>query len=97
MSDDAAKGVKRLRDVYRSTFAGTGGDLHQAGREVLANLKQMTNYGQSPFSSDPVTMAYRVGQQDVVRHILMMLNIPDAEIYRLTQTASYSEGSFADD
>lgn len=94
---DAAKHIKRLRDVFRASFCGTGGELHQAGREVLANLKEMTNYGKSPFTPDAVSMAYRVGQQDVVRHILMMLNIPDEEIYRLTATANYAEGSFSDD
>jgi hypothetical protein len=97
VSNDPAKGVKRLRDVFRSSFCGTGGEVHQAGREVLANLKAMTGYGSSPFRPDPVSMAYAVGQQDVVRHILMMLNIPDEEIYRLTNTVNNSEGSFADD
>lgn len=97
MSDPASH-IKRVRDVFRSCFCGTqGGDPHQAGREVLANLKSMTSYGSSPFSSDAVTMAYRVGQQDVVRHILMMLNIPDSEIYRLTNTVNNMEDSFGND
>lgn len=97
MADDAAKHAKRLRDVYRSTFMGTGGGIHPAGNEVLANLKAMTDYGRSPFRADPVAMAYQVGMQDVVRHIFMMLNISDAEIYRLTSVVNTSEGSFADD
>lgn len=97
MSDDAAKHAKRLRDIYRATFAGTGGDIHVAGREVLTNLKQMSGYGSSPYRPDPIAMAYQVGMQDVVRHMLMMLNITDAEIYRLTATSNYAEGSFADD
>lgn len=97
MSEEAAKAVKRRRDVFRSTFCGTGGEVHQAGREVLINLKQMTGYGQSPYRADPISMAYQVGMQDVVRHILQTLNISDDEIYRLTATSNYSEGSFADD
>lgn len=97
MSNDPAKSIKRLRDVYRASFAGTGGGIHQAGIEVLANLKAMSGYGSSPFRADPVSMAYQVGQQDVVRHILMMLNIPDAEIYRLTAITNNAEGSFSDD
>lgn len=80
---------KHLRDIYRSTFCGDDGDQHQAGSEVIANLKAVASYGQSPFRSDPVSMAYQVGMQDVVRHILMMLNISDAEIYRLTQAAQH--------
>jgi hypothetical protein len=94
---DPAKSVKRLRDVFRASFCGTGGEIHQAGREVLVNLRAMSGYGSSPFRADPVSMAYAVGQQDVVRHILMMLNIPDEEIYRLTNTVNNAEGSFADD
>lgn len=98
MSDQPAAHIKRMRDMFRSCFCGPqGGDLHAAGREVMANLKQMTSYGQSPFSSDTTTMAYRVGQQDVVRHILMMLNIPDSEIYRLTNTVNNMEDAFGND
>lgn len=93
----SAEHFKRLRGVYRSALCGPNGDLHPAGKEVIANLRDMTKFGQSPFSSDAVTMAYRVGQQDVFRHFMSMLNISDAEIYRLTNTVNDQEGRFTDD
>lgn len=93
---DAAEHFKHLRDRYRGVFCGNDGQPHVAGAEVLANLRTMTKYGSSPFSSDAITMAYHVGMQDVFRHIQQMLNIPDAEIYRLTQSGT-QEKSFYDD
>jgi hypothetical protein len=94
MSGGAADHFKRLRGLYRSCFCGDDGEVHRAGREVIENLRQMTKYGSSPFSTDPVRMAYQVGQQDVMLHLMKMLNITDAEIHRLTasQPATYDEG-----
>jgi hypothetical protein len=44
-------------------------------------------------------MAYLVGQQDVFRHIMMMLNITEAELYRRVgvMTNDSGEGFFNDD
>jgi hypothetical protein len=95
--NDPAKHTKRLRDVYRACFCGQGGDVHQAGIEVLSNLRQMTGYGTSPFTNDALTMAHRVGQQDVIRHIQLMLNIPDSMIYQLMHVSNHAEDSFAND
>lgn len=98
MRNDRAEHFKRLRGVYRSAFCNEKTDtISPAGKEVLANLKQLSGYGQSPYRSDPVAMAYAVGQQDVVRHIFMLLNMPDEEIYRLTATVNISEGSYFND
>ena len=94
---DQAEHFKRLRNVYRSVFMGRDGQPHPAGAEVLANLRQMTKFGSSPFASDPLSMAYTVGLQDVFRHIQQMLNISDADIYRLTATRNDEEGFFGND
>jgi hypothetical protein len=93
----SADHFKRLRGVYRSVFYGNGGEFHPAGKEVMANLRQMTKYGSSPFSSDALTMAHMVGMQDVFCHIQQMLNISDADIYRLTATPDPEEGYFGND
>lgn len=94
---DQAEHFKRLRNVYRSVFCDRDGTPHKAGQEVLANLRQMTKFGSSPFASDPAVMAHVVGMQDVFRHIQQMLNISDADIYRLTATIDNSEGFFGND
>ena len=95
MSRDAAEHFKRLRGVYRAAFCQPNSDkLSPAGKEVIANLKALCSFGTSPFRPDPVTMAYTVGQQDVVRHILMTLNMPDEEIYRLTASTPNNEDPF---
>jgi hypothetical protein len=95
---DAATHFKGLRDRYRSTFCGADGDLHPAGKAVIANLRELTKYGSSPFSTDAGRMAYTVGMQDVFLHIQQMLNISDADIYRLTRTPpQQEEGLFGND
>lgn len=97
---DVADHFKGLRNAYRGTFCSDkGGDLHPLGKQVIDNLRQLTKHGQSPFNSDPVAMAYAVGQQDVFRHVMQMLNITDADIYRLTasQRANGEEGLFGND
>jgi hypothetical protein len=91
----SADHFKRLRDVFRATYCGRDGDFHPAGKEVIQNLRVMTGYGSSPFRPDPVSMAYQVGMQDVFRHIMQMLNISDADIYRMTATQP-EEGYFTD-
>lgn len=96
---DAAEHFKQLRNRYRATFCGDDGKIHPAGEVVIDNLRQMTKHGQSPFSTDPATMAYQVGQQDVFRHLMQMLNISDAEIHRLTASmrSNVEEGEFGSD
>jgi hypothetical protein len=94
---DAAEHFKRLRNVYRSVFVGQNGQPHPAGKEVLANLREMTKFGSSPFSTDAAQMAYTVGMQDVFRHIQQLLNLSDADIYRLTATPPQEEGYFGND
>jgi hypothetical protein len=79
---------QRLHGVFRACFYDERGNkLHPAGAAVLANLRDMVGYERSPFNSDPLRMAYTVGQQDVVKHIIQMLELTDDQIARLDGTA----------
>jgi hypothetical protein len=97
---DVADHFKHLRNRYRAVFCGDDGKISPAGEVVIDNLRQMTKHGTTPFSSDPVQMAYNVGQQDIFRHLMQMLNISDAEIHRLTASMRPNvdeEGAFGSD
>ena len=97
MTDQSAH-FKALRDKYRAVFCDGKGGFHPAGNAVLADLRRMTKYGSSPFVPDPISMAYHVGMQDVFRHIQMVMNLSDADIYRLTATPQQQEeGWFGND
>jgi hypothetical protein len=51
---DPAQHFRNLCNKYRATFCDREGSLHPSGQAVIDNLKQMTKYGHSPFSTDPV-------------------------------------------
>jgi hypothetical protein len=79
---------QRLSGVYRACFCdGREKRLHKAGAEVLANLRDLVSYERSPFTSDALRMAYNVGQQDVVKHILQIMELTDEQIARLDSVA----------
>lgn len=77
---------QRLSGVFKACFSDGKGRLHPAGASVLANLRDMVSLERSPFNSDPLRMAYQVGQQDVVKHIIQMIELTDEQIARLDQT-----------
>lgn len=90
---------KAMRDRYRSTFCGKDGSLHPAGAAVISNLAQMAKADQSPMRATPEQTAHAIGMQDMLRHITLMLNISDADIYRLTNStrSNPEEGYFGND
>lgn len=93
MSEDLEKAYQKLRGVYRACFYGADGNAHPAGVQVLRDLRTLTTYGSSPFRNDLASMAYEVGKQDVMRHLLKMLDISDAEIGRLVSMIPQQETS----
>lgn len=93
-----AKHFSRLRSSFRNCFCGTAGSqsLHVSGKEVLANLKEFAAYDQSAFTGDPYQTAYNNGRQDVVKHILSILNLPDDVIASIGRTHQTEEEKYFD-
>lgn len=83
--DQTRKGHwKRLSGCFRAVFLDDRRQtLHPAGAAVLANLRDMVNFERSPFNADALRMAYQVGQQDVVKHIIQMIELTDEQVARL--------------
>jgi hypothetical protein len=83
---------RRMRSVWRACFCNADGTLHPAGKEALANLRDAFKLDHSPFSSDPLRMACRVGQHEVIRHILRWIELTDEQVFALDSTPE-DEGS----
>lgn len=80
---------RRLRSIYRAVFLNDAQTSYShAGAMVIANLRELSNFDRSAFTPDPYRMAHNVGKQDVVKHILQMINLTDEEIARLDATAA---------
>jgi hypothetical protein len=77
---------QRLRGVYRACLCDERGKVTPAGAQILANLRDMSHFERSPFSSDPLRMAHTVGMQDIVKHIIQIINLTDEQIARLDQS-----------
>ncbi len=76
--------LKKLEGCYRATFYGDNKELHQAGKEVLADLKVFCNATKSNFSKDPYEMARAEGRREVFLHIMDYLKLDYQEqVYNL--------------
>ena len=75
---------KNLERNYRVTFNGTSDTTHEAGKEVIADLKTFCNGTKSNFSNDPLQMARAEGRREVFLHILDYLKLDyTQEVYEL--------------
>ena len=77
---------ERLRGVFRACFCdGRTGQLHPAGAAVLQNLRDMCAFEKSAKRNDPHDTYYALGQQDVVKHIIQMIELNDEQLARLDE------------
>lgn len=66
------------RAAYRAVFGTPDGE------RVLADLAQTTRFTETPLvPGAPDETAVAIGQHDVVRHILRMIAMTDAELMRI--------------
>ncbi len=90
----------RLRGVFRACFYDQSQrKLSPAGAEPPAPPRHPLTAPRSAFSTDALRMAYQVGQHDVLRHIMQILELDDEKIARLDQVAlieSATEGFGSD-
>lgn len=75
------------RWIYRAMFTAEDGRLHRGGEILLADLRDFAGMGawKSPFDTDALVMARRIGRQDVVRRITDFLNLDEASVQLLME------------
>lgn len=72
----------RTARAYRACFFGDDGELHPAGRAVLADLRQKCGFFNPCHTpGDPYTTAYKDGRKELFKRVLAMLTLDqDLEI-----------------
>lgn len=89
MSGNRKQHWQRLRGIYRACFFDDKGQkLSPAGAAVIANLRDMSGFERSAKRADPHDTYYALGQQEVVKHILQIMNLTDEQIARLDQSVT---------
>ncbi len=68
--------------VLRWLFLSPEGKVHRAGEIVLAELRDGYLL-KSPFSSDPLEMARRAGQREVIEDLFHWLNLDEQAVQQL--------------
>ncbi|OYX62732.1 MAG: hypothetical protein B7Y88_13850 [Sphingomonadales bacterium 32-64-17] len=70
--------------LLRWLFLGREGEVHRAGEIVLAELRN--RYMLKPvFSTDPLVMARRAGQREVLEDIFNYLNLDETTVRKLME------------
>ncbi len=89
MIDEAAQAMKRLLQrkewAYRNIFQGDKGDLHEASKIALADLRTFCNGTKSSFSTDALEMARMEGRREVFTRVTNFLNVDYSKYYDLEE------------
>lgn len=91
ITDEEAKELeiqrKMLQGSYQAIFKKVSGettkDLHEAAKDVIVDLANYCYKGSTPFSSDPIEMARRVGRGEVFDKIIRLLEVDHKDLYGL--------------
>lgn len=70
--------------LLRWLFTAEDGKVHRAGEIVLAELRDGFLL-KSPFSPDPLEMARRAGQREVIEDLFNWLNLDEASVQKLME------------
>lgn len=73
--------------LLRWLFLGPDGKPHRAGEIVLAELRDHAGarLPLSPFDSDPLVMARRVGRRESFDRLIYFLNLDEGEVQAMMQ------------
>lgn len=76
---DRAKGAKRVDTQRRETLIAILS--HENGRDWLYSVLERCGIYQTPFSTDALLMAHRVGEQNIGRELLAAIVAADSKAY----------------
>lgn len=89
MMEDANKAMKRVLQrkewAYRNIFQGDKGDLHEASKVALADMRTFCNGTKSNFSTDALEMARMEGRREVFTRVMNFLNVDYSKFYDLEE------------
>lgn len=77
--------LKKKEMAYRAVFRTERGDLNEAAKIVLADLRTFCNGTKSCFDKDPIEMARKTARQEVFQRITNFLEIEYANTYLLEE------------
>lgn len=84
-----AKLQKQKQDAYRALFLKDGGELNEAARIVMADLRLYARITKSILNSDPLVMASNSGKQDFFNWIMSFLKVDYEEYFNLNEEYDY--------
>ncbi len=87
----AAEAWSRRRRAVRATLLGDDGKPHETGKEFLDELRAFTMMGDTPFRDTERETVRMIGRQEVMQHILMLLEMDLEHIYRMYDTSEEPE------
>lgn len=72
---------KPIYDTLRACFIGDDGEVHQAGLDFIAWLRDICNYGDSPldeqhYNGDLILHGRVLGRQEVFNRFIEAMSIP---------------------
>jgi hypothetical protein len=85
---------RRVRSVLRACFCNADGTLHPAGKQAMAYLRDTYKVDESPFSADPLMMAKKCGNHEVVRNIMRWIELSDEKMFELETRAQGEPGPY---
>ncbi len=71
--------------AWRHILGGTDGNLHEASKVALADLRVFCNGTKTNFNTDPLEMARMEGRREVFMRIMNFLNYDFSKIYDLEE------------
>ena len=77
--------AKKKQWAYRALLKGQDGQINEAAKIALADLRVFCHGTRSVFSSDSLEMARRAGKQEVFQRIMNFLEMEYAETYQLEE------------
>jgi hypothetical protein len=82
----------RIRDfirnkewAFRQIFGGDNGELNEAAKVALADLRYFCNGTKSNFNTDALEMARMEGRREVFMRIMNYLNYDFSKVYELDE------------
>lgn len=80
-----AKLQKQKEQAYRALFLKEGGELNEAAKIVMSDLRLYGSATKSILNSDPIVMASNSGKRDFFNRIMSFLKVDYEEYFNLNE------------
>lgn len=77
--------IRNKEWAYRTILQGSGGELNEAAKIVLSDLRVFCRATQTPFSQDPYETARNVGRLEVFQRIMAFTEYDYSKLYDLEE------------